>query len=38
VVVSALLNEHWLGKKDNRKPLWTLLIWQLWCDRYKPLH
>ena len=37
-VVSALLNEHWLGRKDNRKPLWTLLIWQLWCDRYGPLH
>jgi asparagine synthase (glutamine-hydrolysing) len=37
-VVSALLNEHWLGKKDNRKPLWTLLVWELWHDRYRPLH
>ena len=37
-VVSGLLNEHWLGKKDNRKPLWTLLVWQLWCNRYRPLH
>jgi asparagine synthase (glutamine-hydrolysing) len=37
-VVSALLSEHWLGKKDNRKPLWTLLVWELWHDRYRPLH
>ena len=37
-VVSALLNEHLLGKKDNRKPLWTLLVWELWHDRYRPLH
>jgi len=37
-VVSTLLSEHWLGKKDNRKPLWTLLVWELWHDRYRPLH
>jgi asparagine synthase (glutamine-hydrolysing) len=36
--VSTLLKDHWQGKKDNRKPLWTLLVWQLWCDRFRVFH
>jgi asparagine synthase (glutamine-hydrolysing) len=34
--VSTLLEDHLLNKKDNRKQLWTLLVWELWVDRYHP--
>jgi asparagine synthase (glutamine-hydrolysing) len=29
--VSRLVREHRDGARDHRKPLWTLLIFQLWC-------
>jgi asparagine synthase (glutamine-hydrolysing) len=32
--VRQLLNEHWAGKADHRKTLWTLLCFQLWFDRW----
>jgi len=32
--VASLLQDHLLNKKDNRKQLWTLLVWELWVDRY----
>jgi asparagine synthase (glutamine-hydrolysing) len=32
--VRRLLQEHWSGKADNRKTLWTLLCFQLWYDRW----
>ena len=31
--VRRLLDEHWSGKVDNRKTLWTLFCFQLWYDR-----
>ena len=34
--VSSLLQDHLASKKDNRKQLWTLLVWELWVDRYHP--
>ncbi len=34
--VGILLRDHLNGKKDNRKQLWTLLIWELWANRYHP--
>ena len=34
--VSTLLNDHLMSKKDNRKQLWTLLVWELWTNRYSP--
>jgi asparagine synthase (glutamine-hydrolysing) len=34
--VDSLLQDHWMGRKDNRKPLWTLLVWELWLERYRP--
>jgi asparagine synthase (glutamine-hydrolysing) len=34
--VSSLLQDHLANKKDNRKQLWTLLVWELWTDRYHP--
>jgi asparagine synthase (glutamine-hydrolysing) len=32
--VTSLLIDHLSNKKDNRKQLWTLLVWELWTDRY----
>jgi asparagine synthase (glutamine-hydrolysing) len=34
VYVSRLLNEHLAKKKDHRKKIWTLFIFQLWAQRY----
>lgn len=32
--VSRLVAEHRAGTRDHRKPLWTLLMFQLWHDRW----
>jgi asparagine synthase (glutamine-hydrolysing) len=32
--VQQLLEQHFSYQRDNRKVLWTLLIFQLWYDRY----
>jgi len=32
--VQRLLEEHLSGRKDNRKPLWTLLVFERWYDTY----
>ncbi len=32
--VASLLQDHLFNRKDNRKQLWTLLVWELWMDRY----
>lgn len=34
--VATLLHDHLENKKDNRKELWTLLVWELWVKRYHP--
>ncbi len=34
--VTSLLQDHLMNKKDNRKKLWTLLVWELWVNRYHP--
>ena len=34
--VTSLLQDHLLNRKDNRKQLWTLLVWELWMDCYHP--
>ncbi len=34
--VTQLLQDHLVNKRDNRKHLWTLLVWELWVDRYHP--
>jgi asparagine synthase (glutamine-hydrolysing) len=34
--VTALFQDHLVNKMDNRKQLWTLLIWELWVNRYHP--
>jgi asparagine synthase (glutamine-hydrolysing) len=33
---TCLLRDHLANKKDNRKQLWTLLVWELWVNRYHP--
>ena len=35
--VTPLLQDHLVSKRDNRKLLWTLLVWELWVNRYHPL-
>jgi len=32
--IKRLLDEHFEGKKDNRKQLWTLLVFELWYDKF----
>ena len=32
--VRTLLRDHLDGRKDNRKPLWTLLMFELWLQEY----
>jgi asparagine synthase (glutamine-hydrolysing) len=34
--VAALFQDHLFNKRDNRKQLWTLLVWELWVNRYHP--
>jgi asparagine synthase (glutamine-hydrolysing) len=34
VFVRQLLAEHWSGRADHRKALWTLLSFQLWHERW----
>lgn len=35
--VEKLLDEHLAGKRDNRKQLWTLMVWELWAEHYHPI-
>ncbi len=32
--IERLLKEHFEGKRDNRKLLWTLFIFELWREKY----
>ena len=32
--VNRLIQDHLSGKRDNRKPLWTLLVFQQWYKKY----
>jgi len=34
--VEKLLQDHLQNRRDNRKQLWALLVWELWIDRYHP--
>jgi asparagine synthase (glutamine-hydrolysing) len=34
--VTRLLTEHLDGRADHRKPLWTLMAFELWMDRHGP--
>lgn len=32
--IQSLLDEHFKGKKDNRKQLWSILIFELWYKKW----
>jgi asparagine synthase (glutamine-hydrolysing) len=32
--VSRLVDDHLVGRRDNRKQLWTLFVFELWHDNY----
>jgi asparagine synthase (glutamine-hydrolysing) len=32
--VAALVGDHLTGRRDNRKQLWTLFVFELWHDGY----
>jgi asparagine synthase (glutamine-hydrolysing) len=32
--VGRLVDEHLKGVRDHRKPIWTLLNFQIWYDRW----
>ena len=32
--IMTLLDDHFKGKKDNRKQIWTLLMFQMWKERF----
>jgi asparagine synthase (glutamine-hydrolysing) len=32
--VARRIAEHQSGRRDHRKPLWTLLMFQLWCEHW----
>jgi len=34
--VARLIAEHMSGRRDHRKPLWTLLAFELWRESYLP--
>lgn len=34
IYVRGLLDDHLAGRQDNRKLLWTLLVFQLWHERW----
>jgi asparagine synthase (glutamine-hydrolysing) len=34
--VHTLMNEHFNGKRDNRKQLWVLLMFEQWKERFCP--
>lgn len=34
LIVNRLVDEHLRGVKDHRKPLWTILVFQMWYDHW----
>jgi len=34
--VTTLLQDHVANRRDNRKQLWTLLVWELWTSHFRP--
>jgi len=34
IYIKQLLKEHFSGQKDNRKLLWTLMIFQMWLEKW----
>ena len=36
--VQALISDHIAGRRDNRKPLWTLFMFELWREHWLKKH
>jgi asparagine synthase (glutamine-hydrolysing) len=36
VSVARLVDDHLLGRRDRRKALWTLLLFQSWLGQWGP--
>jgi asparagine synthase (glutamine-hydrolysing) len=34
--VTTILTDHLANRRDYRKQLWTLLVWELWVNHYQP--
>ncbi|MCX5859045.1 MAG: asparagine synthase-related protein [Proteobacteria bacterium] len=32
--ITTMIGEHCAGKRDNRKQLWTLIMFELWRQNY----
>ncbi len=32
--IQRLIKEHEIGRASHHKELWTLLVFQLWCDNF----
>jgi asparagine synthase (glutamine-hydrolysing) len=32
--INNLLKEHFKGQKDNRKPIWTLMAFEMWREKW----
>ena len=32
--ISTMLDDHFSGRRDNRKQIWTLLMFEMWKDRF----
>ncbi len=32
--ISKMLDDHFKGNKDNRKPIWTLFMFEMWKERF----
>jgi hypothetical protein len=33
--VQSIIDEHQTSRRDHRKQLWTLLVFQRWIDQYR---
>ncbi|MFQ5714608.1 MAG: asparagine synthase (glutamine-hydrolyzing) [Candidatus Scalinduaceae bacterium] len=32
--IQTMLDDHFSGKRDNRKPIWTLFMFEMWKERF----
>ena len=35
--IRKILDDHYSGKKDNRKPIWTLFVFSMWWNKYNKI-
>ena len=32
--IKTMLDDHFSGRKDNRKPIWTIFMFEMWRERF----